>query len=151
MKERKNRMAELKRTSLEFGAPVDDAVLRQEVSKYEQTRKRVTRFYNNRCMSDSEIIECLAEEIEQYRTRIHDLERIAKGLDGLNRVGEVTSESNTYHCGVDGGTGEDFVVTRWYEDGVLIKEEIKPCKDIKKEETDENDCPPIEIGMHKAL
>lgn len=144
-------MAELKRTSLELGAPVDDAVLRQEVSKYKQTRERVARFYNNRCMSDSEIIEHLAEEIEQYRTRIHNLERIAKGLDGLNRVGEVTSESNTYHCGVDGGTGEDFTVTRWYEDGVLIKEEINLCKDTQKEETDENGCPPIPIGEHYAL
>jgi hypothetical protein len=123
-------------------------MLKQMPETYEQTRERVTKFKNNRNMSDRELIESLNEEIHQYRFRIVNLERI---IIESNKGKEVTSESNTYHCGVDGGTGEDFVVTRWYEDGVLIKEEIKPCKDIKKEETDENDCPPIEIGMHKAL
>lgn len=109
---------------------VDDLVLRQTVDRYIQTRERITKF-KDRNMSDKEIIEFLSEEIEQYRTRINNLERIVKGLDGLNRVGEVKSENNIYHCGVDGGTGEEFIVTRWYEDGVLIKEEIKPCNDTK--------------------
>lgn len=41
---------------------------------YEYTRKRVTRFYDNRSMSDKEIIEALSIEIEQYRNRIRMLE-----------------------------------------------------------------------------
>ena len=41
---------------------------------YEYTRKRVTRFYNNKDMSDKEIIEALSIEIEQYRNRIRMLE-----------------------------------------------------------------------------
>ena len=41
---------------------------------YEYTRKRVTSFYNNKNMSDKEIIEALAMEIEQYRNRIRMLE-----------------------------------------------------------------------------
>ena len=41
---------------------------------YQYTRKRVTRFYNNKNMSDKEIIEALSKEIEQYRNRIRMLE-----------------------------------------------------------------------------
>ena len=41
--------------------------IKQEQSKYKQTRKRVTNFYNNRDMSDKEIIESLYDEIEQYK------------------------------------------------------------------------------------
>lgn len=43
-------------------------------NSYEYTRKRVTAFYNNRNMSDKEIIEALSIEIEQYRNRIRMLE-----------------------------------------------------------------------------
>ena len=137
------------------------------MDKYEQTRKRITQFYNNKSMSDKEIIEYLVDEIEQYREKIKKyIEKELKGIkeeiktynktqkeeiDELKRVGEITSESNIYHCGVDDGTGKDFFVTRWYEDGVLIKEEIRPCSEEQKEDTDENDCPPIPIGYHKAL
>ena len=41
---------------------------------YEYTRKRVTTFYNNKNMSDKEIIEALSKEIEQYRNKIRMLE-----------------------------------------------------------------------------
>lgn len=44
------------------------------INDYEYTRKRVTRFYNNRDMSDKEIIEALSIEIEQYRNKIRMLE-----------------------------------------------------------------------------
>ena len=43
-------------------------------NSYEYTRKRVSRFYNNRNMSDKEIIEVLLIEIEQYRDKIRILE-----------------------------------------------------------------------------
>lgn len=42
----------------------------KDTNKYEQTRERVSNFYNNRNMSDREIIEYLAEEIKQYRDKI---------------------------------------------------------------------------------
>ena len=39
-------MAELKRAPIQIGLSVDDAVLRQEISKYEQVRDRVTEAFN---------------------------------------------------------------------------------------------------------
>lgn len=104
-------------------------------SRYEETRRRITRFRNGYNISDREIIEYLAEEIEQNRERIRKLTEMTE-----QRNKEIYSERNTYSCGIDGGN-EDYTVTRWYEDGVLIKEEIKPVRTIKKD--DENTCPPI--------
>ncbi len=46
----------------------------KEESRYEDTRKRLTRFNNHFSMSDKEIIEYLAKEIEQYRDKIKYLE-----------------------------------------------------------------------------
>lgn len=113
-------MADIKRTAIQFGTSVHDCVLRETIGNYKQTRDRVTRFENNKSMSDKEIIEFLAEEIKQYRTRIQELE-VQLGIRK-----EIYTDESIYHCGADGGTGKDFNVTRWYEDGVLIKEEIKP-------------------------
>ena len=53
----------------------------EEKNRYDETRKRVTRFYNNYSMSDREIIEKLAEEIEQYRSRISKQEECIKELN----------------------------------------------------------------------
>ena len=64
------------------GKPVDDLVLREEISKYEQIRKRVTQYSGYRNCSDKEIIEYLADEIEQYRDRIKNQQRI---IDELNK------------------------------------------------------------------
>lgn len=103
--------------------------IKQEQSKYKQTRKRVTNFYNNRDMSDKEIIESLYDEIEQYRYRIRKQEQYIKRLqDKQIKSKEVYSERNIYSCGVDTGEAKDYVVTRWYEDGILTKEEIEPVK-----------------------
>ena len=121
---------------------------KKEQNKYEQTRKRATDYYNCKNISDKEIIEFLAEEIDEYRDRIENLDRIIKNSERLNR--NIETERNTYHCGIDGGTGKDFTVVRYYEDGVLVKEEIKPCQDTEEEEKDESTCPPIEIGMTRA-
>jgi len=99
-------------------------------SRYEETRRRITRFRNGYNISDREIIEYLAEEIEQNRERIRKLTEMTE-----QRNEEIYSERNTYSCGIDGGN-EDYTVTRWYEDGVLIKEEIKPVRTIKND--DEN-------------
>lgn len=46
-----------------------------EQSTYEKTRRRVLRFKNQFNISDKEIIEYLAEEIEEYRSKIRYLEK----------------------------------------------------------------------------
>lgn len=117
-----------------------------EQSIYEKTRRRVSKFKNQFNISDKEIIESLAEEIEQYRKKIENKDRIIKGLEELNRKRNIETERYIYHCGVDGGTGKDFTVIRWYEDGVLTIEEIKPCQHI--DEGDKSTCPSIDIGFH---
>lgn len=86
---------------------------------YEATRRRLTNHKTNKNISDKEIIELLAEEIEQYRRRIENLEKI-------NKEKEIITDKNIFHCGVDGGTGKDFEVIKWFKNGVIIKEEIKP-------------------------
>lgn len=91
----------------------------QEIDRYKRTRARISRFYNSKDISDKEIIELLAEEIEQYRNRIENLERI-------NKEKEIITERNTFRCAEDDGTGKDYEVVKWYDDGVLIKEEIRP-------------------------
>lgn len=100
---------------------IDDAVLRVRTNKYEQTRERIERYSGKHSISDKEIIEYLADEIEQYRNKIRQLQ------ESIEKKKNIDTEISTYHCNVNGGTGEDFNVIRWYEDGVLIKEEIKPC------------------------
>lgn len=89
------------------------------INDYEYTRKRVTRFYNNNDMSDKEIIEALSKEIEQYRNKIRMLE------GNTHRI--VETESKKFACGVDVGN-EEYEVTRWYEEGKLIKETIEKIK-----------------------
>ncbi len=111
---------------------IDDLVLREKISKYEQTRKRVEKCHRQHSISDKEIIEYLADEIEQYRNKIKQQTRIIDNLSKLTsneqKIKNIETERNTYHCAIDKGTGKDFSVIRWYEDGVLIKEEIKPCE-----------------------
>ena len=43
-------------------------------NKYKETRKRICRFKGNNDLSDKNIIEYLAEEIEGYREKIRHLE-----------------------------------------------------------------------------
>ena len=94
-----------------------DSIKKQE-SKYEETRRRISRFKNKFNISDREIIEELSEEIEKYRHKIKILEEeCRKNID---------SERNTFKCAVDYGEDE-YTVTRWFEDGYLIKEEIRPA------------------------
>jgi len=72
-----------------------DLVLKQEQSKYEQTRIRVTRHHNNRNMSDKEIIELLADEVEEYRNRIKEQEEYIKHLKDKQIQGEVVELDTT--------------------------------------------------------
>lgn len=115
----------------------------RENNRYEKAKRRFMNCTGNKMASDKELIQFLEEEIEQYRNRIENQDRIIKGLEGLNTKRDIETERSIYHCGVDGGTGKDFTVTRWYEDGILIKEEIKPCQET--DERDKSTCPPIEI------
>ncbi len=154
-------------------------------SKYAETRKRVSKFKNMFDISDKEIIEYLAEEIEQDRDRIrkqeeyikelHNKQRMVKAIykadileyengkiDILyecdkeknkqcnktncsidccthtldkqyaknykeNKTHEIDSNRNIYCCGID-GQGKDYAVTSYYDNGELIKEEIRPCE-----------------------
>lgn len=68
------------------GIYIDDLVLRKRQNKYKETRKRVTRFKSNYNMSDKEIIEYLAEEIEQYRGRIRNQEEYIKELENKQTI-----------------------------------------------------------------
>lgn len=83
------------------------------INDYEYTRKRVTRFYNNNNMSDKEIIEALSKEIEQYRNKIRMLEG--------NTYKYIETDSKRFSYGADYGNTE-YVVTKLYENGKLIKE-----------------------------
>lgn len=49
-------------------------------SRYEETRRRITKFRNKFDISDREIIESLVEEIEEYRNRIENQNRIIDEL-----------------------------------------------------------------------
>lgn len=89
-------------------------------SKYEETRRRISRYINNSELADREIIEYLAEEIEQYRNKITILESEIK-----KQSMDIDVERDTFNCASDYGI-EEYTVERWYEDGLLIKEEIKP-------------------------
>lgn len=56
---------------------IDDGVLREYISKYDQTRKRLSHIDSKyKTCSDKEIIEYLVDEIEQYRSRIHFLSKL---------------------------------------------------------------------------
>ena len=99
---------------------------------YEETRKRISRHIGKNSLSDKEIIEFLSEEIKSYRRSIENKDRIIKELS--NRTIE-SKEELLETCSID--QVEECIVTRWYEDGVLMKEEIKPYKQT------ESTCPPI--------
>ena len=61
-------------------------------SKYEETRKRVSRFKNTFEISDKEIIEYLAKEIEQYRERIRKQEEYINELKNKQTILEIRED-----------------------------------------------------------
>lgn len=52
-----------------------DSNITVKQSRYEKTRRRISRFKNQFDMSDKEIIECLSDEIDYYRNKIDKLEK----------------------------------------------------------------------------
>lgn len=92
-------------------------------NRYANTRKRLIRFAHNEYISDKEIIEYLAEEIEQYRERIRKQEDTIKELNKNKESIDVIDY--IFHCGIN-GEQKKYSVREYYEDGKLIKEEIEP-------------------------
>ncbi len=95
-------------------------------SRYEETRRRITRFRNEFNMSDREIIENLAEEIEQYRNRIKEQNRI---IDELHKR-TIQSEEVILDTTEDELVNEDIIEiisTTQYADGkpIVSKMEYK--------------------------
>lgn len=155
-------MAELKRAPIQIGLPVDDAVLRQEISKYEQVRDRVTRFNNKKNMSDKEIIEKQEAEIEYYRHKIELLTKVHrenvevireqdKEIEELkNKKTEISvyadrEELKEINEISDSDIKQIETITT-FAGGKLIESITK----YKYKEDKENDCPPIPIGMHAS-
>lgn len=96
---------------------------KQEQSKYEQTRIRVIRHYNNRNMSDKEIIELLADEIEEYRNRIRNQEEYIMQLQGRQIQGKVV-ELDTTEETVDKDIIEIISITQ-YADGKPMQSKME--------------------------
>ena len=61
--------------------------------RYEETRRRITRFGNKFNISDREIIESLAEEIEQYRDKIRKQEEYIEELRRKEIIFNVKEEN----------------------------------------------------------
>lgn len=96
-----------------------DLVLKQEQSKYEQTRIRVARHHNNRNMSDKEIIELLADEVEEYRNRIKEQEEYIKHLKEKQIQSEVVELDTTDEI-IDNNIKE-ITTTNFFVSGRLMQ------------------------------
>lgn len=86
---------------------------------YEQTRRRVTGHYNNRNMSDKEIIELLDKEIEQYREGIQKQKEYIKQLQERHIQSEVV-ELDTIDETIDDNIKE-ITTTNIFANGNLIQ------------------------------
>lgn len=133
-----------KRSRGETKMEIDDLVLREKANKYEETKRRITSISNKyRMISDKEIIEYLAEEIEQYRNRIKHLTETIENKE---------KEIEATNLETDESIDEDIieiVSTTQYANGkpIISKIEYK-YKENNKHEL--NTCPQIEIGYTKA-
>jgi len=88
---------------------------------YKYTRNRVTRFYNNKDMSDKEIIEALSKEIEQYRNRIRMLEgHTCKVIDDSKSQGYVIMATSNEETTMEQMV--DYITETFYADEKIIKE-----------------------------
>lgn len=95
-----------------------------EQNRYKKTRRRITKFRNVFDMCDREIIEYLAEEIEQYRDRIKEQNRI---IDELSKI-TIQSEEVTLDTIEDEVMDKDIIEiisTTQYADGKLIQSKME--------------------------
>ena len=101
-----------------------DKNIKIEQNRYKETRRRITRFRNVFDMSDREIIEYLAEEIEQYRDRIKEQNRI---IDELSKI-TIQSEEVTLDTIEDELVDKDIIEiisTTQYVDGKPIQSKMQ--------------------------
>ena len=92
------------------------------INKYKETRKRICKIKGEKDISDMDIIESLAEEIDYYRNKIKLLTEI---IHKNNQT--IKCERNIFNCGIDGGDKEYQITTYYDRNGNLIKEEIISC------------------------
>lgn len=109
-------------------------------SRYEETRRRITRFRNRFNISDREIIESLAEEIEQYRNRIKEQNRIIDELHKRTIQSEEVILDTTKDELVDKDIIE-IISTTQYVNGKPIETKMK--YKYKEDNEEENTCPQI--------
>lgn len=103
-------------------------------NKYEETRRRFSKFKNGFEISDREIIERLVEEIEQYRKRIKEQNEI---IDNLKLESEGCILDTTDEL-MDPDV-EEVITTTKYAAGKLVKMETEyKYKDITKEIANNN-------------
>lgn len=118
-------------------------------NRYVNTRKRLIGFTHNEYISDKEIIEYLAEEIEQYRERIRKQNEIIDELSRKEIQKEEVELDTTYDEVIDEDITE-IISTTHYADGkpIISRMEYKYKESNNKQE--ESTCPPIKIGTTKA-
>lgn len=95
-----------------------------EQNRYKKTRRRITKFRNVFDMCDRDIIEYLAEEIEQYRDRIKEQNRI---IDELSKI-TIQSEEVTLDTIEDEVMDKDIIEiisTTQYADGKPIQSKME--------------------------
>lgn len=117
-----------------------DTNIKIKQSRYEETRRRITRFRNGFNISDREIIESLDEEIEQYRNRIKEQNRIIDELHKKTIQSEEVILDTTEDELVDKDIIEIISMTQ-YADGRPIETKMK--YKYKEDNEEENTCPPI--------
>lgn len=104
-------------------------------NRYEQTRRRITKFRHKQDMSDKEIIGYLAEEIQQYRKRIRKQEDYIRELNNKQTVSSSDTREDT--------DIEEIETINKFADGRLIQS-------INNYKYRENTCPEIKIGLHPS-
>ncbi len=97
-------------------------------NKYKETRKRICRFKGSNDLSDKNIIEYLAEEINDYRSKIEKLEEHIDKLKEKQIEDTILEDKDVI----------EITSTTQFEDGKPISTTMK----YKYKET-ENTCPEI--------
>ncbi len=81
-------------------------------SRYEETRKRFSNHFN---MSDKEITEYLAEEIEYYRNKIRKLEKCNSEEHNIKVIDEDIQEEEEINVFANGKLKQTIVTYKYKE------------------------------------
>lgn len=111
-------------------------------NKYEETRKRLITFTNNKYISDQDIIELLSEEIEHYRNRIKKQEEYIKELKNKQTILDIRDDKVELKEieQVENEDIKEIETINKFADGRLIQS----ISNYKYKET-ESTCPKIEL------